>query len=210
MTNCAKIDVRERLPELVHGQLSPAEAATVTSHIAECAACASELELLRLVMASAAPAPAISVEKIVAALPSPTPAAPAKRPILSPKRRLIPLSARTVQIAAGFALAASVLFVIMRREVEAPEVRPAPALQTAAKTNEPAIPSSSVPTLPAATAQSRETRVVSGPGLTLGGSTEDLSDESLAILVDEMDRLDGVPTVEPESLDPSLGDEGGR
>ena len=210
MTNCAKIDVRERLPELVHGQLSPAEAATVTSHIAECAACASELELLRLVMASAAPAPAISVEKIVAALPSPTPAAPAKGAILSRKRRLIPLSARAFQIAAGFALAASVLFVIMRREVEVPEVRPAPALQTAAKTNEPAIPSSSVPTLPAATAQSRETRVVSGPGLTLGGSTEDLSDESLAILVDEMDRLDGVPTVEPESLDPSLGDEGGR
>jgi hypothetical protein len=43
-------------------------------------------------------------------------------------------------------------------------------------------------------------------GLSLTGDVQDLSDEHLATLVDEMDRIEAIPAEEPDALTPALGD----
>ena len=69
MFDCANVEMRELLPELAAGTLDAATRARVEQHVASCAECASELETLRLVRAAYANAPAVEVQRIVAALP---------------------------------------------------------------------------------------------------------------------------------------------
>jgi anti-sigma factor RsiW len=70
MRDCANGEVRDRLPELVHGRLDGPERGAVEAHVAECPDCASEVALIRLVAGSAALAvPRVDVRKIAAALP---------------------------------------------------------------------------------------------------------------------------------------------
>jgi anti-sigma factor RsiW len=52
MLDCPNAEVRDRLPDLVHGQLAGEELAEVERHVAACAACAAELALIREVRSS--------------------------------------------------------------------------------------------------------------------------------------------------------------
>jgi Putative zinc-finger len=72
MFDCANVEMRELLPELVAGTLDARTRARVEAHIASCAECASELETLRLVKSAFGNAPAIDVQRVVAALPKST------------------------------------------------------------------------------------------------------------------------------------------
>lgn len=76
MTDCSNVEIRERLPELLHGALTAAERARVDAHVAGCATCAEELALLRTArrVLSAVPVAAPATASIVAALPRPVPA----------------------------------------------------------------------------------------------------------------------------------------
>lgn len=69
MRDCDNVTVRERLPDLLHGGLAGDARSEVERHVASCAECARELELLRAVRASL-PAPEVDVERIVASLPA--------------------------------------------------------------------------------------------------------------------------------------------
>src|SRR5690349_5943869 len=80
MFDCANVEMRELLPELVAGTADASTRVRVEEHVAGCAECASELETLRLVRSAYASAPAIDVDRVVSALPKP----PAARPSLSP------------------------------------------------------------------------------------------------------------------------------
>ena len=71
MFDCANVEMRELLPELVAGTLDARTRAGVEAHVAGCAECASELETLRLVRASFAGAPVVDASRIVASLPKP-------------------------------------------------------------------------------------------------------------------------------------------
>jgi anti-sigma factor RsiW len=71
MSDCSNIEIREALPELLHGRLDAAQAAKVRAHIASCAECASELELLERVQRIYSVAPAVNTAAIVRALPRP-------------------------------------------------------------------------------------------------------------------------------------------
>src|SRR5450759_3215562 len=71
MTECVSVEMRDALPDLIHGSLSAARAAEVDAHVASCANCAVELDLLRSVMASAPRVPSLDIGRIVAAVPSP-------------------------------------------------------------------------------------------------------------------------------------------
>lgn len=75
MFDCANVEMRELLPELAAGTLDAATRARVEQHVGSCAECASELETLRLVRSAYASAPAVDVQRIVAALPKAAPAA---------------------------------------------------------------------------------------------------------------------------------------
>jgi hypothetical protein len=71
MFDCANVEMRELLPELVAGTLDATTRARVEEHVAACPECASELETLRLVRAAFARAPKIDASHVVASLPRP-------------------------------------------------------------------------------------------------------------------------------------------
>ena len=47
MTDCPRADVRDLLPDFLHGTLAPEARAAVAEHVAGCAACSAELGVLR-------------------------------------------------------------------------------------------------------------------------------------------------------------------
>ena len=71
MSDCPNVEMRETLPELLHGKLDAALASRVRAHVAVCAECAAELELLQRVQRRYATTPAIDTAAIVRALPAP-------------------------------------------------------------------------------------------------------------------------------------------
>jgi anti-sigma factor RsiW len=209
MTECANVEMRERLPELAHERLSAADAASVEAHVSECSECAAELEVMRAVIASAPQAPAINVAAIVARLPQPgVQVQSAVGPRIARDGRVFRFGMRQLPVAAALALAASLTFVVVRRE-NATAVIPASAASGPAVSAPVAAPNVESPGPSPSKVVPSVTRNAVAPGLTLGGSTTELSDESLALLVEEIDGMDAVPAAEPESLEPSLGDEEG-
>ena len=71
MTDCGNAEIRDLLPDLAAGALSPVEQSRVQAHVDGCAECAAELELLRVARAVRPKAAAIDVAAIVAKLPRP-------------------------------------------------------------------------------------------------------------------------------------------
>src|SRR5450631_1957784 len=69
MNDCQNGDLRDLLPEYVHGTLSGADRGAVSSHLLTCADCAAEADLIATA-SRAFSVPAIDVERIVRALPS--------------------------------------------------------------------------------------------------------------------------------------------
>lgn len=70
MTECQNAEVRDLLPDLLHGRLDPSERRQVEAHLRGCAECRHELELLRRVH-DLSRTPAVDVAAIVQALPAP-------------------------------------------------------------------------------------------------------------------------------------------
>ncbi len=73
MTDCGNAEIRDLLPDLAAGALSPVERSRVQAHVDHCAECAGELALLRTARALRPAAIAIDVAGIVARLPRPEP-----------------------------------------------------------------------------------------------------------------------------------------
>ncbi|HEX6807774.1 MAG TPA: zf-HC2 domain-containing protein, partial [Gemmatimonadaceae bacterium] len=61
MTDCSRGDMRDLLPDLLHERLDAATRAEVTRHVASCAECRAEVELLRSMRSALAPAPRVDV-----------------------------------------------------------------------------------------------------------------------------------------------------
>ena len=68
MNDCRNIEIREVLPELVHGTLPEIERARVQQHLASCDDCSAELAIIRAVRGGAV-GPSVDVARIVAAIP---------------------------------------------------------------------------------------------------------------------------------------------
>jgi len=47
MTDCPNVEMRDRLPDLLHERLDPSTRAAVLAHVADCQDCDAELTLLR-------------------------------------------------------------------------------------------------------------------------------------------------------------------
>jgi hypothetical protein len=69
MNDCRYAEIRDQLPDLLHGRLDPGARAVVEAHLAACGDCRDELALLRSLRDAAHVAPAVDVARIVAALP---------------------------------------------------------------------------------------------------------------------------------------------
>ena len=195
MNDCVNAEVRDALPDFVNNRLSELDAATIRAHVDSCAECRAEVALLRDVRALQPIAPAMDVNRIVAALP-------AYRSVSTATSRNE--SRKSWALAAAAAIVAIGGWAITTRSVSnesapavavvAPSAAPVAATASAKQTPNPETPSKpAVSTV----AKSGETQVAT---LSLVGTTDDLSDADLETLVAALDGIDAVPSAEPASV----------
>jgi anti-sigma factor RsiW len=216
MNDCPNADVRDLLPDLVHGRLDAESRAMVEAHVAACADCRAELALLRDLRASLGRTPRLDLAAITAAVPAYR--APARRSWVGWRTA----AAITVLVAGGSSV------VVLRRTPEprgdTVVVVSPPARGASAPASAPAQVSVPVPapitSAPRATAQATAhattppvvsqtpaptTQVVQVPergGRELamgGGSLNDLNDRQLTSLLKDIESLDAVPSVEVDN-----------
>ena len=210
MFDCANVEMRELLPELVAGTLDAPARARVEAHIIGCAECTSELETLRHVRAAFAGVPAIDTQRITAALPKP-PAA------VRPSARQAPAETRWMDWRVAAALTMITLgglSVAVTERLESTR-RPGP-IDTGASLVVPRVVAptgiAKAPALPPASARGDTggPRAVDAAASTArvkpqlvfgGGSADDLDDASLRALLgalDEIDRGPVAPSADPD------------
>ena len=187
MTECINTEVRDALPDLVHGRLSALDTATMKAHVESCAACRAEVALLREVISTARLAPSIDVARIAAAIqPAAVHAMPA-----APRR---PRSGIRV---AALSLGAAALVVIGSLALGRTDasVTRAPAAAVADLPAIDGVTATATPVQPAAPgAQALE------PAITLTSDIESLTDAELETLIAEVDGMDVLPSDEPLPL----------
>jgi anti-sigma factor RsiW len=210
MNDCVDGDMRDRLPDYVHGTLSAGERSVVAAHLARCVDCKAEVELIGAA-ARAFPAPELDVRRIVAALPG----APRRG-----ARRTFTGHAQRIAAAIGVVVIGAYSAVALR-DLMRPAVRPAAPVTPAAGPQPTLVAAAPAPRAVAidspAHAGARGT-VAGAPvraGMSFGGGISDLSDDQLDTLLGELDGLDALPSVEPEThltpiLPPPEGGHGAR
>jgi anti-sigma factor RsiW len=71
MIECSNGEIRDQLPDFIHGRLRASDREAVAAHVTICVACTREVALLRELRGALAVAPAVDLARIVAALPRP-------------------------------------------------------------------------------------------------------------------------------------------
>jgi anti-sigma factor RsiW len=152
MRECTNAEIRDLLPDLAADRLSGADRTCVANHVAACADCAAEVELLRAARrVQSRGVPPVDTARILAALPKPPLAAPSDvqsaeaRPALpvriigrraraasatpgATRRRTSIASWGTWRIAAAATVAVGGLSLLLVRQVTAPSVAPNPVV----------------------------------------------------------------------------------
>lgn len=220
----ASLEPRDLLPDLVAdaadggSRLSSADRTRLLAHVATCAECQAELQLVRTARrAGWAVTPPTDIAAIVSALPR-RPGMVGSRVPPGAYRYAWRIAAVISTVAVG-ALSVAVLQNRMR-----PPVRTAPSIQLpvpAAAASPPEVaqlparsPHVSAPAHVApAPVGAMATEVASTEpegGLEVGGRLADLSDAQLNELLGDIDRLDAVPEGEPDLAGPALSARGGE
>ncbi|MBL8959557.1 MAG: zf-HC2 domain-containing protein [Gemmatimonadetes bacterium] len=183
MRDCSNIDIRELLPDLLHGRLDATRVALVEGHLSECADCREELDLLRSARAvlTGAPAPRIDHQAILAAVARSRAAAPA-RPM-----RWRWAAAITLVVLGGTSVATAVRS--FRNEPITDSI-PVPAIVATIDT-----PSATSTATPVAVPPAVEPAAAR---LTAGGGIDDLADEDLEALIGALEKIEVAPHAEPE------------
>jgi anti-sigma factor RsiW len=182
MSDCSNVEMRELLPEYLHGSLTPPDRARVETHLATCAECTAELETLRAVNALYARTPVVETARIVSALPRPIPA------------RALRLRSRIArwQIAAAVTMISlGGLSLAVARRYSGRQVVPGDTTFVVAPVSAPPDAPDSAP--PAG-----------GPSLTLSSNVSDLDTPQLEALLASIENLEAVPVAEPRRVSPSL------
>lgn len=208
MTDCPNAEMRDLLPDLVHGRLDAAARADVERHVRDCDECAAEVRLLRELRSALHAAPNVDVAAIVAAVPD------YRRPGGRSWIGWRTAATITVLVAGGSSVA------VLERggtsladtarsmpSVMAPVVAPAPQValpvQAPASATESATVAVARPRIESpATRQQPVPAVheVDGRELAVGGgSLNELNDRELASLLKDIESLDGLPTVDVDN-----------
>ena len=193
MNECANADIREMLPDLLHGNLPAAERNRVESHLAGCVECTGELGVLRKVKSAAVFAPAIDVNGIVRQIPPYQRITPVtERPAV--KRGVMWLVAGALALVIG---GGGSLLMQQRGSVVATAIAPDLPPATHAAPAPIAVPvTEPVGSGESTVAQSN----VRTHSLALATDVASLDDASLIQLMDDMDGFDGLPSAEPEPV----------
>jgi anti-sigma factor RsiW len=198
MRDCEDGEMRDLLPGYALGTLSAAEHAEVSAHLVTCGDCAAELEVIEAA-SRAFPAPKIDVSKIVKALPK----APkvSSRPFFA--TRIGQLAAAVGIMAVG---ALSVLSLRGYFTSDSPAVKAVSAggrsvasVDTAKRSVVAAHDTTAVAVVRSPERGRPASKARGDAGISFGGGLSDLTDEQLDALMAELDTLDALPSVEPES-----------
>lgn len=194
MNDCLNAEVRDALPDLLHGRLSALDTATMTAHVESCADCRAELELMREAKASMRIAPRIDAARIAAAIPAygavnVVPAQPRESIFARIGALRLAMAAALIAIG-GWALSGNL-------QDNATE-----AVQSASTTAAPIVsdPVIAAETKPAESVIAPAATEIQVATLSLVGSTADLSDSDLEQLVADLDGLETLPSAEPQSI----------
>lgn len=225
MSDCPRGEVRDRLPDLIHGRLSDAERAEVERHVTTCAECAEELALLRSMRGALSHTPPVDVARITAAVRAAGHQAPST---VRPARRML---WRAAAIAAALLLGVLGYYVgAMKQRVigpaqvagidtaahttPAPGPAPAPA-PTTAPVPAPRVEVASTPRhdtarspRPSPAAPSATQQLA---GITFDGGVSDLSTADVQALLDDLDQIQAIPAEDPAPVIDAGGasDDGG-
>jgi hypothetical protein len=190
--------MRDLLPDLLHDRLTTADRSRVGAHVAACADCGAELELLRAMRGTLRRTPAVDVASIVRSLPAYE--APARHRARGGWRAAAAIAA----IAVGGTSVA-----IARHEPGASKL---PLVVASADTIRatPAVPVAVAPVTATAAPRVRSSAPVRE--LAVASAVSDLSDGELAALLHDIESLDAVPAatadVETTSLAPAVSPRG--
>lgn len=189
MTDCLNETMRDRLPELAHGRLSPADAAALRAHVADCAACTADLAVLetsRLVLS--ARAPKVDVAAITRAMTG-TPVLRVERggaTAAAPRANAAPLT--PVWRSRQFLAAAASLLIVASLTI--------PALGRGGPDAVAPVGGDTVRAVVADTPP-----VPAGPSsLAVSEGLVDLSSDDLSILLAELERVEATVNAEPSTL----------
>ncbi len=207
MTDCENAEVRDLLPDLVHGRLDTGARAAVERHVRDCAECAGEVALLHELRSTLYSSPRVDVAAIVAAVPA------YRKPDGRSWIGWRTAAAIMVLLAGGSSVA-----VLQRRGLSLADpvrvVQAEPQATTAPVTGaaSPARSSVTTPSLAATNVEAPTPAAPARPAITAaarnaggrelavgGGSLTDLDDRELASLLRDIESLDGLPTVEVEN-----------
>ena len=189
MNSCNEIEIREMLPDLLHGSLDAGAKARVERHVAGCEECGEELDVLRTVKDAAIFAPTIDVNRVVGHVAPyakivPVVEAPARSRVVS----WLVAASFLVVIAGGGSL-----LVVQQKDSRVPyasisprrpvDVTPVPIREPSPRT------AAVAPVGKPAT-----------HALALGTGVETLTDNNIRQLMSDMDSFDALPASEPEPV----------
>jgi hypothetical protein len=194
MNKCTDNDIREMLPDLLHGALGAGAIERAEAHLASCEECRAELQVLRVVKSAAVFAPTIDVDQVVRRIPPYSRIVPAVE--VPARSRLVSwLVAATVAIA--FVGVGSML-------VTRQGATTAPTSVTAT------LPSTTIPAELTPVASKTPASGTSPVGiasqlshthaLAVAADVDALSDGSLVQLMSDMNRFDALPATESDPV----------
>jgi anti-sigma factor RsiW len=191
MNKCTERDIKEMLPDLLHGALDADARARVEAHIATCGECTEELEVLRTVKSAAVFIPEIDVDRVVRQIP--------------PYRTIVPAVRTPARSRAVSWLVAASLVVVVLGGGSLLMNQKTPIVGPVAKVDRPASPgggstrtNNSGELAPVATPKRPATSPEPAPhALVLASSVDGLSDNNLRQLMNDMNGFDALPATEP-------------
>ncbi|MBC7791836.1 MAG: zf-HC2 domain-containing protein [Anaerolineae bacterium] len=196
MNDCPRADIRDMLPDWIHGTLDPTSVALVTAHVAQCADCAAEADLLRAARAALARAPRIDTGRIAAA-------------VNAARAQPRELRRRWPAVAGIFAVAAGIAVVMFGGGPERDSGTMTASVDTgvAGSATVPIGGSAPAQVLAVNTGDSAGSAVTPGSGsragqpqLVMGGGITDLVDQELEALLGVLDGVEAIPSAVPEPV----------
>lgn len=204
MSDCTNGQLRDLLPELMHGTLDAETQRAVEAHVAACPECAEELALLRALRPALSRGPTVDVQRIAVAVNARTTRAPLRSRWRAPFRIAIAAAALLAVGGIGYAIA-------MRGRITAPEhtaIRaPAPEKPD---TTAPLVAPISTPPRQVAIAPPHVASPIAHPLSTVANAgvldnLSDLTDDDLRALTASLDGLSGLPDADPAPVIDPLG-----
>src|SRR5438094_5329341 len=198
MTDCPNAEMRDRLPDLLHERLNASTRAAVMAHIETCAACGAELVLLR----EARVALSSGVRSVDAAAIARAVVARVPVPAVSATRRRTWVDWRIAAAVAFIAVggAAFVALRAVRQNTVAPKAQATVVITSPVVIAPPVGATTSVVAPPVRHQTPESVTVAQGAELSAAGGMSDLSDSDLKALLNDLEKMDAVPPIEPEPV----------